>query len=106
MVNRPGDWSRSFRWSNTPQTRSSPSILPKSAYNVPSQRSRPAVSSMSTSSSGSIGFAHLETNLSIDRGDFDALPIFDQEGGWGRADRVFGGKLADVLIDINEALAA
>ena len=32
--------------------------------------------------------AHLITNLSISQDDFDELPIFEREGGWGRANRV------------------
>jgi len=50
--------------------------------------------------------SHLVENLTIDRDDFEVVPIFDQAGGWGRANRVFDGKLAEVLQDINEAIAA
>jgi type I restriction enzyme R subunit len=49
---------------------------------------------------------HLISNLTIDRGDFDELPIFSREGGWGRANKAFGGQLAELIEDINEALAA
>jgi type I restriction enzyme R subunit len=49
---------------------------------------------------------HLIANLSIDRGDFDDLPVFSREGGWVRANRAFEGHLADLLLRINEALAA
>ncbi len=49
---------------------------------------------------------HLIANLSIDPVDFDDLPVFSREGGWGRANRVFDGQLADLLKRINEALAA
>ena len=38
--------------------------------------------------------------------DFDVVPIFGQAGGWGKANRVFGGRLAEVLQEINAALAA
>jgi len=49
---------------------------------------------------------HLVSNLSIDPADFDDLPVFSREGGWGRANRVFDGRLAELLKRINEALAA
>jgi type I restriction enzyme R subunit len=50
--------------------------------------------------------SHLVENLSIETGDFDDLPIFAREGGWGRANRAFGGNLAEWLARINEAIAA
>jgi len=49
---------------------------------------------------------HLITNLTIDRADFDALPIFSRDGGWGVANRIFGNNLQDLLLRINEAIAA
>lgn len=45
------------------------------------------------------------TSVEITMGDFDEVP-FLQEGGLGRAQQVFGGKLADVLREVNEVLAA
>ena len=50
--------------------------------------------------------AHLIENLSIDCGDFDDVPVFSREGGWGKANRVFDGELTQLLQRINEALAA
>jgi type I restriction enzyme R subunit len=50
--------------------------------------------------------AHLVENLSIERDDFDLLPILSRSGGWGRANRAFEGQLQDLLHDINEAIAA
>ena len=38
---------------------------------------------------------HLIANLSISKDDFDIIPIFSNEGGWGKANRVFTGKLPD-----------
>ena len=32
---------------------------------------------------------HLIENLSIDREDFDDLPVFARDGGWGQANREF-----------------
>lgn len=48
---------------------------------------------------------HMIANLSIDRNDFDALPIFADRGGWGKANRVFDGDLPTLLVSLNEALA-
>lgn len=50
--------------------------------------------------------AHLIENLSIDREDFDAVPVLADAGGWGRADRDFEGRLSDIVIRLNEAIAA
>jgi type I restriction enzyme R subunit len=49
---------------------------------------------------------HLITNLSIGQNDFDLLPIFEREGGWGKANRVFEGKLDELIHQLNEAIAA
>ena len=48
---------------------------------------------------------HLIENLTIDQDDFDALPVFTLAGGWGRANRVFEGKLPEVISQLNEAIA-
>lgn len=50
--------------------------------------------------------SHLVENLSIDRHDFDDLPIFAREGGWVKANRVFDGGLRDLVCHMNAALAA
>lgn len=49
---------------------------------------------------------HLIANLSIDREDFDDLPVFARHGGWAAANRDFGGRLTAVLEEVNEAVAA
>lgn len=49
---------------------------------------------------------HLVTNLTIDREDFDALPIFTRDGGWAVADRIFDGKLKKLISELNSAIAA
>jgi type I restriction enzyme, R subunit len=49
---------------------------------------------------------HLVANLSIDRDDFDNVPVLLNRGGWGKADRVFDGDLADILEDLNRELVA
>ena len=48
---------------------------------------------------------HLVENLTIDQDDFDALPVFTLAGGWSRANRVFEGKLPEVISQLNEAIA-
>jgi type I restriction enzyme, R subunit len=49
---------------------------------------------------------HLIENLTIDKDDFDALPVFTLAGGWSRANRVFAGKLPEVISQLNEAVAS
>jgi type I restriction enzyme R subunit len=49
--------------------------------------------------------AHLIENLSISKSDFDIIPIFSNEGGWGRANRVFDGNLPALIHQWNEAIA-
>ena len=50
--------------------------------------------------------AHLIENLSIDPADFDDLPVFQRAGGWGQAEKAFGGQLNQLLKDLNRAVAA
>lgn len=50
---------------------------------------------------------HMRENLSIDREDFDLIPVFADFGGLGVVRRVFGPKRLDDLLDnLNEAIAA
>jgi type I restriction enzyme R subunit len=49
---------------------------------------------------------HLVANLSIDREDFENVPVLLNRGGWGRANRVFDGDLADLLEELNKELVA
>lgn len=49
---------------------------------------------------------HLIANLSIDQDDFENVPVLSNRGGLGRANRVFGGKLAEILADLNRELVA
>jgi type I restriction enzyme R subunit len=49
---------------------------------------------------------HLIANLSISKDDFDIIPLFANEGGWGRANRVFNGELPVLIQQWNEAIAA
>ena len=50
--------------------------------------------------------AHLVVGLSIDRADFENVPVLLDAGGWKPADRVFSGGLEELLRQINQALAA
>jgi type I restriction enzyme, R subunit len=50
--------------------------------------------------------AQLVVGMSIDRKDFDDVPVLLDAGGWKPADRAFDGKLQEVLDQINEAMAA
>ena len=50
---------------------------------------------------------HLRQNLSIEREDFDLMPILADAGGWGAIRRAFGDTKLDALIHaLNEAIAA
>ncbi|MCW3814444.1 DEAD/DEAH box helicase family protein [Micromonospora sp. DR5-3] len=49
---------------------------------------------------------HLVQNLSVDREDFEVIPVLSDHGGWGRANRVFDGRLAQLLEELNEGLVA
>jgi type I restriction enzyme R subunit len=49
---------------------------------------------------------HLVINLTVEKADFDALPVFADFGGWPKADSVFNGALLDVINTINGAVAA
>ncbi|MCA1576998.1 MAG: DEAD/DEAH box helicase family protein [Acidobacteria bacterium] len=49
---------------------------------------------------------HLIANLTIDKDDFEVVPIFTHFGGWGRANRIFDNQLDDIIRDLNGAIAA
>jgi len=49
--------------------------------------------------------SHLIENLTIDREDFDFIPIFSNQGGWAVANRIFDSKLDVLLKEFNEAVA-
>lgn len=49
--------------------------------------------------------AHLVESLSIDRDDFDVIPILANHGGWGAADLAFDGQLERMIHSLNEAIA-
>ncbi len=49
---------------------------------------------------------HLIANLSIDEDDFETVPVLQNAGGWGNANRAFEGKLPTLLKAFNEAIAA
>jgi type I restriction enzyme R subunit len=49
---------------------------------------------------------HLVQNLSIDREDFDLVPVLSSRGGWGKANRVFNHQLEELIEDLNQELVA
>jgi type I restriction enzyme R subunit len=49
---------------------------------------------------------HLIANLSIDRSDFDDVPVLSNRGGWARANKVFDGKLEHLVVELNRELVA
>lgn len=48
----------------------------------------------------------LVANLSIERDDFDYIPILSDPGGWGRANKDFNGELILMIRDLNRELVA
>ena len=48
---------------------------------------------------------HLETSFKIEREDLEMAP-FDKHGGLGRMYVLFGAEMDDVMLEMNEALAA
>lgn len=49
---------------------------------------------------------HMIANLSIDKEDFEVVPIFARFGGWAPANRTFDNNLDNIIRDLNEAIAA
>lgn len=47
--------------------------------------------------------SHLIENIIIEKGDFNMIP-FSRRGGWRRANRVFEGRLLELLVKINEGM--
>jgi type I restriction enzyme R subunit len=50
---------------------------------------------------------HLIENLLMEKEDIETLPIFTREGAsWGKLNKIFEGKLENIIHEINEAIAA
>lgn len=49
---------------------------------------------------------HLIENLSIDKEDFENIPVFSDYGGWNKANRLFEGQLLTLISDFNRAVVA
>ncbi len=100
-------WSTSSRWSNTPQ-------LSRTRCGPPKKRVAAAFAKIGEGQTYTDEQRqwldrirqHLIANLSIDRDDFDYIPTLEGAGGWGKANRVFGGRLLDLLTQINRAIAS
>lgn len=50
--------------------------------------------------------AHLVENLSLDREDFELVPVFQRAGGLAAARRAFGPRLDGLIADLNQGIAA
>ena len=50
--------------------------------------------------------SHLISNLSIDKEDFEFIPVFSDYGGWNKANRIFDGQLSNLVSEFNRAVAA
>jgi len=50
---------------------------------------------------------HLIENLLMEKEDIESLPIFTREGAsWNKLNKVFDGKLEEIIHEVNEAIAA
>jgi len=49
---------------------------------------------------------HLIQNLTIEKQDFELIPVFEQHGGWGRFRKLFGEESERILDEINYNIAA
>lgn len=49
---------------------------------------------------------HLVANLSIERDDFEYIPVLSDYGGWGRANKDFNGDLTNMIHTLNRELVA
>lgn len=49
---------------------------------------------------------HLIRNLSIDREDFELIPVLRDHGGWGKANRIFDKQLNELIKELNKAVVA
>ena len=47
---------------------------------------------------------HLAECFSVEKDDFDNMPVFADVGGWGRANKAFGQELTVLIESLNEAL--
>jgi type I restriction enzyme R subunit len=50
--------------------------------------------------------SHLVENLTIERKDFEQMPLLERSGGWSRANGDFDRQLEPLLKELNEAIAA
>ena len=49
---------------------------------------------------------HLIANLTIERDDFELIEFQNEGATWNRINRGFGGALDEILMRLNEAIAA
>jgi len=48
---------------------------------------------------------HLTSNLLIEKRHFTSIP-FSKKGGWKKADETFGGKLEEIIVELNEMMTS
>ena len=49
---------------------------------------------------------HLIQNLTLNKEDFEYVPIFERHGGWGRFKKLFSSEAETIIKEINAAIAA
>lgn len=49
---------------------------------------------------------HLKQNMTLDKTDFEELPVFSDRGGYSKFKRVFAGNYAQIINEINQEVAA
>ncbi len=49
---------------------------------------------------------HLKENLTIDKDDFNYMPVFETHGGWGKFKKLFGKESTKIISELNNAIAA
>ena len=49
---------------------------------------------------------HLKQNLTIGKDDFEAVPVLEQHGGWTKFRKLFKDNFEELLLEINENIAA
>lgn len=92
-----GPWSPAeARITGLPRWQATVRHVPRKSPGVPRWQRLPARS-------------HLHTgrgNLTIEKDDFEHLPVFADFGGWGNADKDFRGQLMPLVQEISTAIAA
>ena len=78
--------------------------LPRSAINNAGDSTEPAAEDVRANPK--LDALMDQASKAYDRQDFDDMPVLASRGGWGRANRDFDGKLADLINELNREVAA